>query len=160
MKLKGISALIAGFALLVGLIVFEVFLFKGTTHAWIGCRASLLVAMAANLGFGGVAAFFGWAYQWLSDKSANDHVLLFGVKGGLYVFITLTIISLVLYWFKQPPTYAPGVVAVAPVMTLEYGFCCFEPLFWLWAFFEGSPTSQRKNHGKSGSAGHHPPPHP
>jgi hypothetical protein len=159
-KVLKVLSIVLTLLLLAGMILFEFRLHTSTDDLWLAMKASTGIALLANFGFGAVAASFASIYRWLEDLDPTEHILMFGLKVGLTVFIFLTIISIVLKMYGEPPTYGPAGLAVGTYFMVESGACCMFPDVGLWIaeLFGTRPTSRRRSRGRSGSTNLHPPP--
>lgn len=163
MKGYKLLAILGSLLLLAGMILFEVRLHTSNDDIWLAMKASTGIAVLANFGFGVVAATFASLYRWLEDLDPTEHILMFGFKVGLIVFVVLTVISIILKLIGEPPTYGPAGIVVGTYYMVEGGCCCMAPdvvFCFFTELFDSKATSRRKNRGRSGSASPHPPPHP
>lgn len=105
------------------------------------------MAAVINVGFGVFSGYLGGLIKFLDSRDSVELAVLFGVKIGLFVFAVLMIVSIVLKWFDQPPTAAPGTLVLAPFAEPGLLCICCDPT---WLFFlsdvgsVGSPKKDRE----------------
>lgn len=132
-----------GFPLIASVLVFAYCIYSDKTQMLGPLQGSLWLALALNGSIGLAIGYVGAWFKFFATKDSVEYVAMFGVKIGIYVFVFLSLVSVVLSLCKQPPTFAAyGTVAV-PLFAFEVCGCVIEPL-WILSEVKESLSSRRE----------------